>query len=100
MVLIFISSVVPPRVGGSRRFEERGLRFEVLILIVLPHAGERWYAVPKGEDRDLRFEEVETSSQEMSDGQTVSSQASDFGPILRASPSSFLRKEPALRAGL
>ena len=67
------------------------MRFEVLILIVLPHAGERWYAVPKGEDRDLRFEEVETSSQEMSDGQTVSSQASDFGPILRASPSSFLQ---------
>ena len=36
--------------------EDRDLRFEVLILIVLPHAGERWYAVPKGEDRDLRFE--------------------------------------------
>ena len=39
----------------------------------------------------MRFEDVETSSQEMSDGQTVSSQASDFGPILRAPPSSFLQ---------
>uniref|UniRef100_UPI00266FCF7A hypothetical protein n=1 Tax=uncultured Dialister sp. TaxID=278064 RepID=UPI00266FCF7A len=51
--------------------------------------GERWYAVPKGEDRDLRFEEVETSRQ--FDSQTVRLQISDFGPILRASPSSFLQ---------
>ena len=43
------------------------------------------------EERGLRIEEVETSSQEMSDGQTVSSHASDFGPILRALPSSFLQ---------
>ena len=48
----------------------------------------------KGEDRDLRFEEVETSSQEMSDGQTVRFQTLVFGPTLRASPSSFQRKEP------
>ena len=50
------------------------------------------------EERGLRIEEVETSSQEMSDSQTVRFQTLVFGPILRASPSSFLKKEPALRA--
>ena len=39
----------------------------------------------------MRFEEVETSSQEMSDSQTVRFQTLVFGPILRASPSSFLQ---------
>ena len=43
------------------------------------------------EERGLRIEEVETSSQEMSDSQTVRFQTLVFGPILRALPSSFLQ---------
>ena len=66
----------------------------------------------EGEERKLRFEEVETAQRETSDDQTGDEACGlyfpysgehgagvwTFGPILRALPSSFLRKEPTLRS--
>ena len=62
----------------------------------------------------MRFEEVETAQRETSDDQTGDAACGlyfpyggehgagvwTFGPILRALPSSFLRKEPTLRTSL